>query len=77
MWTLFFYVSKSNEGASFDCILKDPEGKKILISCRLEFQCTNNTTGYEALIQGLRKGVDLQVNSIKMFGEFEIIIRQV
>jgi hypothetical protein len=43
MWTLFFDGSKSNEGAGVGCILKDPKGKKNLIACRLEFQCTNNT----------------------------------
>jgi ribonuclease HI len=77
MWTLFFDGSKSNESAGVGCILEDPKGKRNLISCRLEFQCTNNTFVYEALIQGLRKVVDLKVKLIKVFGDSEIVIRQV
>jgi ribonuclease HI len=38
------------------CILIDPEQHKTLISYHLEFKCTNNTTEYEALVQGLKKG---------------------
>jgi ribonuclease HI len=59
------------------CILKDPNGKKILIACRLEFQCTNNIVEYEALLQGLRKAIDLKARKIKVFGDYEIVIRQV
>jgi ribonuclease HI len=77
MWTLFFDGSKSLEGAGVGCILKDPTGKKTLIACRLEFQCTNNTAEYESLLQGLRKEVDLGEKNIKVFGDSEIVIRQV
>jgi len=76
-WTLFFDVSKSNEGAHVWCILKYTKGKMVLISCRLEFQCTIKTIEYKSLIQGLRNKVDLKVNFIKVFGDSEIVIRQV
>ena len=55
----------------------DPKGNKNLIACRLEFECTNNTTEYEALIQGLNKAIDLGVRKIQIFGDSEIIIKQV
>jgi ribonuclease HI len=77
MWTLFFDGSKSLEGAGVGCILKDLKGTKMLIACRLEFPCTNNTVEYEALVQGLRKEVDLKEEKIKVFGDSEIIVRQV
>ena len=31
------------------------------MSCRLEFECTNNTAEYEALVQGLKKAIELKV----------------
>jgi ribonuclease HI len=37
-----------------------------MISYKLEFECTNNTIEYEALIQGLIKSIDLKVKSIKV-----------
>jgi ribonuclease HI len=69
MWTLFFYGSKSLEGAGVGCILKDPKGKKSLIVYRLEFQCTNNIVEYEALLQRLKKEIDLKAEKIKVFGD--------
>jgi hypothetical protein len=47
------------------------------LSCRLEFECTNNTAEYEALVQGLKKSIDLNVKELKVFRDSEIIVRQV
>ena len=48
-----------------------------MISCRLEFLCTNNTAEYEAHIQGLKKALDLNVKFLIAFGDSEIIVRKV
>jgi ribonuclease HI len=77
MWTMFFYGSKTWDGAGIGCVLIDPSQGKTLISCLLEFECTNNTAEYEALFQGLKKSIDLQVKYLKVFGDSEIITQQV
>jgi ribonuclease HI len=76
-WTLYFDGSKSQEGSGAGCILIDPKGKCHFLSCRLEFECTNNTVEYEALVQGLKKSIDLNVKELKVFRDSEIIVRQV
>eukprot|EP00253_Pinus_taeda_P034960 PITA_34960 len=48
-----------------------------MMSCRLEFECTNNTAEYEALVQGLYKVIGLKVQYLKVFGDSEIIVKQV
>ena len=48
-----------------------------MLSCRLEFECTNNTVEYEALIQGIYKAIGLKVQYSKVFGDSEIVIKQV
>ena len=58
-------------------MLLDPAGNKLMLSCRMEFLCTNNTTEYEALIQGLKKVLELNVKVLIAFGNSEIIVRQV
>ena len=60
-WHLYFDGSRSNEGAGVGCMLLHPAGNKFILSCRLEFICINNTAEYEALIQGLKKALDLKV----------------
>ena len=77
IWTLYFDGSKSQEGSGVGCILIDQKGKHHFLSCRLEFECTNNIAEYEALVQGLKKAIDLNVKELKVFGDSEIIIRQV
>ena len=54
------------------CVLIDPEKNKHFLSCRLEFECTNNTTEYEALVQGLKKAIEL-----KVYGDSEIVVKQI
>jgi ribonuclease HI len=58
-------------------VLINPAGNKTLISFRLEFECTNNTAEYEALLQGLRKALDLNIQNLIVFGDSEIVVRQV
>ena len=48
-----------------------------MLSCRLEFECTNNTAEYEALFHGLYKIIGLNVKYLKVYGDSEIVIRQV
>ena len=76
IWTLYFDGSKSQEGLGAGCILIDQKGKRHFLSCRLEFECTNNTGEYEALVKGLKKAIDLNVKELKVFRDSKIIFRQ-
>ena len=49
----------------------------MMIACRLEFECTNNVAEYEALLQGLRKALDVNIKCIEVFGDSQIVARQV
>eukprot|EP00253_Pinus_taeda_P026068 PITA_26068 len=75
-WSLYFDGSKSSEGLGAGCILVSPHGEKTMLSCRLEFECTNNIAEYEALVQGLYKAIDLKVQYLKVFDDSEIIVKQ-
>jgi hypothetical protein len=69
IWSLYFDGSKSKEGVGAGCMLIDLAGNKTLIACRLEFKCTKNTVEYEALLQGLRKALDLNIQNLTVFGD--------
>ena len=68
---MFFDGSKTLEGSGAGCVLIDPKKNKHFLSCRLEFECTNNTAEYEALVHGLRKAIELKVSNLKVFGDSE------
>ena len=76
-WTLFFYGSKTLEGSGVGCVLIDPKKNKHFLSCRLEFECTNNTAEYEALVQGLKKEIELKVKNLKVYGDSKIVVKQI
>jgi hypothetical protein len=75
IWSLYFDGSKSKEGAGTGCIIINSAGNKTLIACILEFECTNNTVEYEDLLQGLRKALDMNIQSLVVFGNSEIVVR--
>ena len=72
-----FYGSRSKEGAGVGCVLIDPKGIKTMIACNLEFECTHNVAEYKALVQGLRKAIDMGAKAIECIGDSEIIVKQV
>ena len=72
---LYFDGSKTQDGSGASCVLIDPKKNKQFLSCRLEFECTNNIDEYEALVQGLRKAVDIKVRNLKVFGDSKVVFR--
>ena len=58
---IIFDGSKSNDGAGAGCILVSPQGEKTMLAFKLEFDFTNNTAEYEALVQGLYKEIGLNI----------------
>jgi ribonuclease HI len=77
IWSLYFDGSKSKEGVGAGYIIIAPTGNKKLLACRLEFECTNNVAEYEALLQGLRKALDMHIQNLVVFGDSKIVVRQV
>ena len=76
-WTLYFDGSKTLEGSGAGYVLIDPRKNKHFLSYRLEFECTNNTAEYEALVQGLKKEIELKVKNMKVYGDSEIVVKKI
>ena len=68
-WDLFFDGFKYKHGSRCGYVLIDLEGNKTFKYFWLEFECTNNVSKYEALIQGLRKAIDLKFKVVNVLGE--------
>jgi hypothetical protein len=64
LWTPYFDIFRNTHGVDVGYLLIDPCGIQTYFSYHLESKCTNNDAKYEALIQGLRKAIDLKVKSI-------------
>lgn len=70
LWTLYIDGSKYEEGVGTCSILINPQGQIFFLSCRLEFECTNNVAEYEAFLQGLKKEIDMEVKELTV-SEFQ------
>ena len=67
----------SKEGTGVGFIFISPEGNFLPFSFKLEFESTNNVTEYETLILSLQTTKQMGIQSISIFGDSELIIRQI
>ncbi|XP_057825751.1 uncharacterized protein LOC131037573 [Cryptomeria japonica] len=58
-------------------MLVSPKGEKYYAAFKLGFACTNNTTEYEGLIQGLEWARKRGIKNLKVHGDSELIVNQV
>ena len=58
-------------------ILITPSGYKFHSALRFEFEASNNTTEYEALLAGLRMAVELKAKAIHCYSDSQLVINQV
>ena len=76
-WAIYFDGSKTLEGSGSGYVLIDPKKNKHFLYCRLEFECMNNTGEYDALVQGLKKAIELKIKNLKVYGDSEIVVKQI
>ena len=75
LWQMYFNGSSCKEGARACIVLISLGDEIISLMYKLEFQTTNNTVEYEALILGLRAVKDLNIQQLTIFDNFELIIQ--
>jgi hypothetical protein len=77
MWHIHFDGSCSNEGNGASMIFYSPIGKIHNFSYRLEFNCTNNVTEFEALLLGIGNDYNLGCGHLTIFGDLELVVNLV
>ena len=65
------------EGAGAGVWIRPPNGEPKILSYKLYLDCTNNVAKYEALVLRLRALKDLQVKKIDIYGDSELVVKQV
>ena len=68
-WTLYFDGSVMGRSAGAGVVLISPEGGKYRYAVRLHFPASNHIAGYEALVNGLCKAVDLRATHLYVYGD--------
>ncbi|KAH9305668.1 hypothetical protein KI387_010072, partial [Taxus chinensis] len=73
VWTLEFDGSCSSTGSGAGVVLIAPRGKVHPFSFKFQFENTNNTAEYEALILGLSMVKEMGVKNLLAHGDAELI----
>jgi ribonuclease HI len=77
VWKMFFDGASSKESVGAGVVFISPTQETISLSCKLEFETTNNMAEYEALVLGLRAAKDMKIEELAVFGDVELIVHQV
>jgi ribonuclease HI len=67
-WIMYFDGSVMNEGAGVGLAFISTLGVRMEYLVRLHFPASNNTAEYEALINGLRIAVELEIKRLEIGG---------
>ncbi|XP_062119106.1 uncharacterized protein LOC133832835 [Humulus lupulus] len=76
-WQLYFDVAAKKCGISAGIVFVMPSGGLIPYSFHILAICTNNVAEYEALIIGLKIALEMQIQSLKVYGDSLLIIKQI
>jgi ribonuclease HI len=76
-WIMYFDGSVMKEGAGVGLVFITPLGVRMEYLVRLHFPASNNATEYEALINGLRIGIELGIKCLEIRGDSELVVDQV
>ncbi|CAL8997888.1 unnamed protein product [Prunus brigantina] len=72
----FEFKSVLDLAAGACIVLEEPFGTKYAYSFQLDFDSTNNKAEYEALIIGLEMALELGVKHLEVFGDSQLVIKQ-
>ena len=80
-WHMYFDGAANHSGYEIGILLISPHDDHIHRSVRLGFfdqhPTTNNIVKYEACILGLETAVELEIRQMKVFGDYNMVLRQI
>jgi hypothetical protein len=77
LWTMYFDGLLMKIGVGASLLFISPLGVHIHYVIRLHFIASNNVAEYEALVNGLRIAIELEVRCLNVRGDSQLVIDQV
>ncbi|GJT24024.1 reverse transcriptase domain-containing protein [Tanacetum coccineum] len=76
-WKFFTNRAASSDGSGAGLMLTNPEGKEYTYSLCFGFEITNNEVEYEALLAGLRISQEMEIISLAIFVNSQLLVNQI
>lgn len=77
MWKTHFDGAQSRESVEERMVFTSPHGETTFFTQKLEFECTNNTVKYGALLLGLDMAREMKIKVLKVTDDFDSLVMQV
>ncbi|XP_073104404.1 uncharacterized protein [Elaeis guineensis] len=75
-WVLHIDGASNAQGSGAGFLLTNLEGAVTEHVLRFDFKASNNQTKYEALVVGLKLALELGIDRLKVFSDFQLIVGQ-
>ncbi|XP_022041369.1 uncharacterized protein LOC110943947 [Helianthus annuus] len=76
VWKIFTDGASSEEGSGAGITLVSPEGVELTYAIRLDFENTNNTAEYEALLAGMRLAQKMKARHVEASTDSQLVVKQ-
>jgi len=74
LWTMYFDRVVNIHGNGVGVVIISPNRKQYFVSIKLQFECTNNMSKYEACILLLEAALELKIKKFDDYGDSMLII---
>ena len=76
-WVVHVDDSSTQHAGGIGVVLQSPEGDKLKHKICLQYQPTSNEVEYEAFLKGLELAKSVEVRSILILGDSQLVMDQV
>ncbi|XP_021985131.1 uncharacterized protein LOC110881062 [Helianthus annuus] len=76
VWKLLTDGASSEEGSGAGITLISPEGVELTYAIRLDFENTNNTAEYEALLAGMRLAKKMKAKHVEASTDSQLVVKE-
>ena len=76
-WIIHVDGLSTQHAGGIGVVLQSPEGDQLTYKVCLQYQTTNNEVEYEAIFKGLELAKSIEVKSVLILGDSQLIMGQV
>ncbi|KAL0289141.1 UNVERIFIED_CONTAM: hypothetical protein Sradi_7080200 [Sesamum radiatum] len=77
VWLLHVDGSSTTQGSGAGIVITSPQGEDLKFAIKFDFKASNNETGYEALVIGMRMAHEAGSRHFLTYSDSQLIVKQV
>ena len=74
-WKLYIDGASESQGSGVGIILIGLNKIQISYAVKLKYNATNNAAEYEALLTGCKLAIEVRVEHLKIYSDFQLVVK--